>query len=315
MKKIILFLLATVSSMSLYAQYNNQNLKVKETGSYTYKNLQLYPVFANQVFLNEHKGLGNYTPLQKALESKKIIVTETSGGSGTVNTLLIENTSSDTIMIMAGEVVKGGKQDRVLGQDMLLPPHSGKKDISVFCVEQGRWSYKGDSQSANQTFQGYSKVSSTAVRKGAIVDKNQGKVWKEVADVTSKSNATTQSGTYTALENSKQYTEECQKYVDYFKKEIGALPNVVGVVACTGNKVIGCDMFATQDMFLRYMENLLTSYSTEAISNGSNTPTGYPVVQEYLNKFLSDESKQETEINKNGTILKSKDKKIHMTTF
>ena len=58
------------------------------------------------------------------------------GGGARVNTLYIQNVSNDTIYIMAGEVVKGGKQDRVLAQDMILPPNSKKVDISVFCVER-----------------------------------------------------------------------------------------------------------------------------------------------------------------------------------
>lgn len=133
---------------------------------------------------------GKYTPLQKAIQEKKIQVTETTSagsssnnasqqnsfGSETVNTLYIENVSNDTIMLMAGEVVKGGKQDCVLGQDMVLLPRSGKRDISVFCVEQGRWEYTKDSKKANNAFYGYSRVAGTSVRKVVAVDKSQQKV-------------------------------------------------------------------------------------------------------------------------------------------
>ena len=52
-----------------------------------------------------------------------------------VNKLFVENNSQDTIILLAGEVVKGGKQDRTLATDLILPPGKGKKDIDVFCVE------------------------------------------------------------------------------------------------------------------------------------------------------------------------------------
>lgn len=334
MKTLLAFMLATGISSMAYAQYNNENLKIKGAVAFTYKNLRLYPVFANQVFLDEHKDISKYTPLQKALTEKKILVTETGGAepanrivnevnaqsgqgsrNGTVNTLYIENNSNDTIMIMAGEVVKGGKQDRVLAQDMVLLPHSGKQDISVFCVEHGRWQYSEESQKANNTFYGYSKVSTMSVRKVAVVDKNQQKVWDNVAQITTKNDALTSSGSYTALDTSKKYNDELKAYLDYFTGAIKEQGSVIGVVACTGNKVIGCDLFATPAMFKQYFDNLMSSYSTEAISNGAPATTGYQVVQKYLDGFLADESKQESEVQKNGTILKSKGKKLHLATF
>lgn len=335
MKTLSFFVAAIGLSMVSSAQYNSDNLKVKEAVSFTYKNLRLYPVFANQVFLDEHKDISKYTSLQKALAEKKIAVTETGsessghemhrnmrtnnqvseGGSGTVNTLYLENTSNDTIMIMAGEVVKGGKQDRVLAQDMVLLPHSGRKDISVFCVEHGRWQYSDDAKKANNAFYGYSKVSTMSVRKVAVVDKNQQKVWENVADITTKNSANTSSGSYTALDTSQKYNAELKAYLDFFNAKLKSQGNVIGMVACTGNKVIGCDMFATPDMFKQYFDNLMSSYSTEAISNGSVATTSYETVNTYLNKYLSDESSQESEVQKNGTILKSKGKKLHLATF
>jgi hypothetical protein len=336
MKAVSMFLCVLGLPILSVAQYNSDNLKVREAVSFTYKNLRLYPVFANQVFLDEHKDITKYTSLQKAVAENKIAVTETGGGStanlrntsiseninqnsnagsGSVNTLFIENTSNDTIMIMAGEVVKGGKQDRVLAQDMVLLPHSGRKDISVFCVEHGRWQYSSESQKANNTFYGYSKVSTMSVRKAAIVEKDQQKVWDNVADVTSKNSASSRSGSYTALDTSKKYNEELKAYIDFFNAKIKSEGNVIGMVACTGDKVIGCDMFATPDLFKQYFDNLMSSYSTEAISNGSDATASYQTVQTYLDKILTNESKQESEVEKNGTILKSNGKKLHMATF
>lgn len=329
MKKLSALVICTCVTTFVSAQYNSKNLTIKETATvqFTYKNLRLYPIYANQTFLDAHKDIGKYTPLQKALEQKKVAVTETVGSSSnstnqnvqtggeTVNTLYIENTSNDTIMLMAGEVVKGGKQDRVLAQDMILTPRSGKKDISVFCVEQGRWTYSDDSKKADNAFYGYSKVSSMNVRKVAVVDKSQQKVWENVKDVTSKNSAATESGTYTALDTSKKHIADLKGYNDYFQAMMKTQGNVIGVVACTGDKVIGCDMFATTDMFNLYFENLMNSYSTEAITNGSSAKTDYKTVQTYLDRFLADESKQEEELKKNGTYLKHRGKKLHCASF
>ena len=169
------FIVLLFISFFCNAQYNSANLKIISTGgeddpanfnlSFSYDNLRLYPIIANDTFLAEHNNIGDFTLLKDAIEKDKILITETgarlqperefnnqseqgspqnnqiiqnnsiSGGnvSGSVNTLIAKNISTDTIFIMAGEVVKGGKQDRVIGKDVVIPP--GKEiNLSAFCV-------------------------------------------------------------------------------------------------------------------------------------------------------------------------------------
>ena len=77
--------------------------------------------------------------LQEALDKGSVRVLET----GAVNELKIENTGSEDVFIQTGDIVKGGKQDRVLTMSFVLPPKSGEVALAAFCVEQGRWSARG----------------------------------------------------------------------------------------------------------------------------------------------------------------------------
>src|SRR6478609_6809618 len=77
--------------------------------------------------------------LQEALAKKVIEVREI----GQVNELEVENTGAEEVFIQAGDIVKGGQQDRVLSVSLVLPPHSGATSIPSFCVESGRWSARG----------------------------------------------------------------------------------------------------------------------------------------------------------------------------
>jgi ARG and Rhodanese-Phosphatase-superfamily-associated Protein domain len=77
--------------------------------------------------------------LQEAIEQKKVIVHETEN----VNELAVENTTDQEIFIQSGDLVKGGKQDRLLVFDLILHPKSGKLPIAAFCVEAGRWQQRG----------------------------------------------------------------------------------------------------------------------------------------------------------------------------
>ena len=93
------------------------------------------------VYLVHGRSTGGPVPLtlQEALAGNVVQVRET----GTVSSLEIENTGAQEVFIQAGDIVKGGQQDRVLTTSLLLPPNSGRMPIGSFCVEQGRWSARG----------------------------------------------------------------------------------------------------------------------------------------------------------------------------
>jgi hypothetical protein len=299
-----------------HAQYNEVNLALEPAivaAKYKYENLQLFPIRANSTFKKHHESVGNYVTLKEALAKNKIAITEAGQGSssGTVNTLFIENISSDTIMILGGEVVQGGKQDRMIAQDFILYPGSGKKDVSVFCVEQGRWQTKADGKSFKECY----SISSNEVRKAGTVKKNQREVWNKVADVTNKNTAGSSTGTYAALKESESYNKDLKKYLAHFNDLLSRESDVIGMVAVSGDKILGSDMFATHDLFKSHYANLLNSYATEAMSTGKPVTIQYDKVKEYLQLILKDETTQETEVQKNGTLLKEGEKKLHLSTF
>jgi hypothetical protein len=100
------------------------------SGPHVHRNLAVYFIHA-----------GNATDavpltLAEALSRGSVRVTET----GLVNELSVENAGDEPVFIQAGDIVKGGRQDRVLVVSLLLPPRSGTIPVSSFCVEPGRWS-------------------------------------------------------------------------------------------------------------------------------------------------------------------------------
>ena len=333
MKKNIIIAILIASAVTASAQYNSKNLSISKNADegFTYDNLRIFPIMANRKFVETFKNVGNYLTLSKALDEKKVIITEsvdttrsrthvsnlneqytsnTYYSSESVNNLLIENVSNDTVLVMAGEVVQGGKQNRMVGQDFLLAPHSGKKDLSVFCVEEGRWTYNNGAK-----FLSDHHYSSNKMRKIAIVNKNQEQVWNEVENVNSKNNVSSKSHAYTDLQESKEFKTKLDAYVSYFKNTFSTMDSLIGFVACSGDTIIGCDMFATKTMLDGQMESLLQSYSTDAITNGSKPTVNKSKAQTFLNKFLSDENSQDKEVEKSGYILKNKGRKLAISKF
>src|SRR5690606_24354860 len=109
------------------AVYHPDHLHLAEPDKvHRYGNLQLYPIYASKLFLDYHRQLGPYLSLQEALNQNKLVITEIQGTESSeqtnrqnqlqdhssdedhaeVNTLLIQNISADTILILGGEVVR-----------------------------------------------------------------------------------------------------------------------------------------------------------------------------------------------------------------
>lgn len=319
MKKFILPLcLLLASAIPSAAQLNKDNLNtpVNESSgaakagySASFKNMKLYFIKAKPSLAKEFKGIGNFTTLEKAISQSKISVKELSSG-GSVNTLQFSNTSKDTIIIGMGDIVKGGKQDRVIEKDTLILPGQSMQ-LSVYCVEHGRWS----AGSSGTSFNAYHSNINNTVRKSIVKDKSQSEVWKKVAEINTANSTVTSSGTYTAVTNSVKYNQDIKEYKDVLMKSINADSTIVGLVAVTGNKIIGCDIYGTTQLFRSNAANLLNSYISETLYDGSKVTITDAEVGKYLSNLLSSEVQQDEELKENGRSLKVNGKKVKITAF
>lgn len=324
MKQILPVILLTLPLLSL-SQYTYKNLRVNYADTavknYTYENLRLYPVYANENFKTEFKTIGNYVTLKDAITKSKVKITE-KNNSGSVNNLTIENISSDTIIIITGEVVKGGKQDRIVQNDLLLKPKSGKQNLTVFCVESGRWSAEANSRTTSRDgeeapaeFKNYYDKGAMSLRKVVEKEKDQSKVWEKVEDINKANKTTTSTNAYTALGNSADFNRRLEKYLQFFKNKFSSDQNIIGVVVVTGNKVLGCDMFATHELFTKQFESLLHSYATEAILTGKPVTAASITVKTYMDKLLNNEQAQQATLREKGNVFIEKGKKIRVSCF
>src|ERR1700704_435083 len=115
-------------------------------------NLTVFPVVAGKSY-----ETGQFLTLDEGIRSGEVVVTEAGqaqglirrrpgvhptphlGGNAEVNQLVLVNNSKRPLLLLAGEIVTGGKQDRVIGKDRIVPAESEPVDLGVFCVEPGRW--------------------------------------------------------------------------------------------------------------------------------------------------------------------------------
>lgn len=156
--------------------------------------LTLFPV----VRADGRAGAGDaFVTLDEGLRSGEVEVTEAGNARGLVrprgahapvyqddqvNTLVLINHSKKPLLLLAGEIVTGGKQDRIVASDRIVPSDSDPVDLSVFCVEHGRWTETSNKFWAAAKTPAQSFMVQPEVRQQAMVAKDQQQVWNAVSE-------------------------------------------------------------------------------------------------------------------------------------
>lgn len=267
-----------------------------------HENLTVFPVLSD-----EASGTDEFITLDQGLRSGKVKVTEmnaspysrpvaplntqrdqriqhqvTSAGDGAeVNKVLVTNNSGKTLVLIAGEFILGGKQDRIVGHDCIVGSTDTPVPIDVFCVEHGRWqASSGGSHRATVRgnlptppspppppafTQAEEVMAAPTVRANAQAKKSQSEVWSDVADKVAKNRVSTSTGTLNSVYGDKRVSARVSAYQAAIKARFTG-KNIVGAVVAINGKVVSADVFASPQLFQAYQAKLLKSYALEAIS-------------------------------------------------
>jgi hypothetical protein len=299
--KYFLLALLTLGALSSCQEGRLENagltVATQAEAALEFENLRLYPILANEQFTSQFTEAAELLNLPEALENPRFRITEHKpfgrfGDADAVNTLTVQNKTESAVFLMAGDILQGGNQDRVIAQDAVIAARS-IGNIPVFCVEPGRWSpHEGAAEEGSEknqniyAFTGYYHVASRDVRRAAQYSNNQQEVWDKVAQVTAAHQASTATGTYAALEESTGFTAARQRYLQYFSDKFEGRGEIVGVVAVSGKQVIGADVFAHPALFRKQYQALLHSYLTDALTSGAKASIGEKQMEAHARKLL-----------------------------
>ncbi len=179
-----------------------------------------------------------------------------------VNRLRVRNRSKEPVFVMAGEMLRGGKQDRIAGDDLILPPKSDLT-IPVFCVEHGRWAGRESGFSAGHSLAG-AKVRGAAARSGARGG-GQGAVWEGVAEQQRALGAPSATGALRSVHDSEAVRDHMKPYLSAFSDLPSKHPKAVGVVAVAGDEILAADLFSAHKLFVSMWPDLLEAYVVDAL--------------------------------------------------
>lgn len=267
----------------------------------TQGNLTVFPVVAGR---DRAHDTSEFLTLDEGVRSGEVVVTEAGqvaplmrrrlqrpfderpvvlpGAGAQVNQLVLINNSDRPLILLAGEIVTGGKQDRVVGKDRIVPAKSEPIALDVFCVEPGRWVER----SANFKSMS-SQMAQPSVRRRAMADQNQQAVWAEVgrsaaavggvmaaspAPSAPVENALRSTTSYAKLMSVPQVhahleamAAPVERSYDSLIRELRAR-NAVGVVVAVNGEIIWADIFASTSLLEKYWPKLVRSYAAEAMT-------------------------------------------------
>ncbi len=287
------------------SSHQPENVNWRVADAITYESLSVFPVLSG-----ESLDTSQFMTLDEALASGEAAVTEQGGdflrrtrdgapgvqqipwvGSGAqVNRLVLINRGPKPILLLAGEVVAGGKQDRIIGKDRIVPVGAEPLPLDVFCVESGRWS-------SGSRFASAKMMVHPSVREKAAVEQNQHQVWAAVSSggapetaaggtigsaasaaplsprmLEGLASAGAPTRSYVKLYGSPRVSGSVANFAAEVEKRFKEVTanlkgeHVVGVVVAYGGEVAWSDIFASSQLFERYWPKLLRSYVVEALT-------------------------------------------------
>ena len=227
--------------------------------------LTLVPVYADA-----GSPAVTYQTLAGAMELG--VVTLTEAAQATVPTLRLVNKGELPVLIIDGEEVIGGLQNRVVNTSLLVPP-AGDFELPVSCVEHGRWRESGQDLGAGETAyprlrgQKAEQVTASYATRGVPVA-DQGAVWAEVADRHQRVGAHSDTG---AMRDA--YAEREADLLRAQEQLRCPADGPVGVIALVGGRAACADIFDRAETLRAYWPRLVRSYTLEALGARSAPPS------------------------------------------
>lgn len=200
----------------------------------------------------------DYLLLSEAQKTGKFAITELSE-DGTVPWLLAKNALDKKVLLIEGEEVLGGKQNRTINVTILLAEQSATK-IPVSCVEAHRWAKRTEEFEDSGRIVDFNvrshKLKEYALKPQSRLEHrpNQNVVWEAVDETLEQYEV--DSETLAAYD---VYRVKMNKLED-FMAELKPLKNQTGMAVFLDGGLVGIEYLAPASKFKKYFKKFLSSY-------------------------------------------------------
>lgn len=257
---------------------------------YSHKNLTIFLIHGK----NE-TSKSNILTLQEAMERRIFRVYETSN----VNELSVENISKEfDVFIQSGDIVKGGKQDRVLAVSIIIPARSGRVLIEAYCVESGRWE-KRKGEDVNQFSSSNDRIVTKELKLAANEARSQQEVWAKVSEAQKRlsdnvgapvASAESRTSLQLSLENGK-VAVTADEYVRKLSALVNGKTDVIGFAFAVNGKINSADVYVSNALFRKLWPKMLKAAAIEAVADSRSVRLADPVKADAVQEFITDADK------------------------
>jgi hypothetical protein len=272
-------------SSVVYADPKTLLEKAKLADPITVESLTLTPLIAAEA---DTPVVDDLLTLDETMPKGQVKIVEFNEGD--VNNLTFSNKSDHPVFLLAGEVIIGGKQDRIIGQNTVIPAKKTQQ-VPVFCVEHGRWTGE------TKEFATAKALAHGRLRTQATFEGQQA-VWNEVAAKNVARKTTSGTDTYRAVaqQQASGSMNDWEKKIDSSLEKLSAddAKHLVGFAVSVNGKVATIDLFQSPALFKKLEGKLVRSYITEAVDTKTDKAAKAPVAAD-IKSFADDAEKAKSE--------------------
>lgn len=252
------------------------------TGPHTHGNLSVFLIHGE----DKAKNL-NILTLQEAIDQGVAVVRDTG------HQLTVDNRSNSPLFVQAGDIVKGGSQDRTLPFDMLISARQNGVSVGALCVEQGRSTPRRNDMSSG-TFQSSTEQLPGRKLRLAAHSNGQGQVWSNVAALQQNLARTTgvalqadnPTSSLQLLVEHPRVQSEVRKYLNDLSNVVDGKDDVIGYAVVVNGKIHSADVYASNDLFRKLWPKLLKSSAVDALAE-RGAVAGSPLSPDNVKEFLA----------------------------
>ena len=235
----------------------------------------------------------------------------------TVNTLIVENKSSVPLILVDGEEIIGGDQNRIVNATILISPQSEMK-IPVNCTEHGRWGYKHEFvHSEYMADLRTRRMKAHAMHDGRNVQQT---VWNSISNL--EADHSFSSPTQAMSESYENVKADLNEFI----KAFNIIDGQNGVLIIIDGEIKGFEIFFNSEIYREYHEKILKSYLINTEINDSTFTINADEAMELIIGVVDSEFSERTNIGlekqyelKNekgiGEIYTYEDEMIHFSYF
>ena len=305
---ILSLALSLLAVFQLKAQLIYPAVYTDYDSAWTFNNLQLIPIRLSTDGIPLDYLPQDIMEFSKALQTGKISIKEIHYMNGSdVNLLVVKNHSKKAILVNSGEIIAGGKQDRVIAETKLIPPGSEDTYLNVFCVEKGRWTKK------EKGFK-YAGNADMDLRKKIDVSARQAEVWKEVDRQFKERMIESESWSYNQL-YPKPTTSDSAYLKFFIDKMKHSDSSFAGFIAVSGKRIIGCELFVSTSYTLKYYTQILTSFIHSLKRRDGEPSVSTNEIKSFSNQLFTNEDTQVKFLKGRGVAHKYQEKTFHIVVY